>query len=214
MNRKNILIVDDSEFDRVLFKKALNKLETFKILEAETGEECFKVLDQEKIDLILMDILMPGIFGTDVLRKIRNKFNALTLPIIMVTSKTDISDIVESLRNGANDYITKPVNFEIALSRINTHLKLAEASQEMVRLKEIAALDGIITTYNHEINNPLMIAIGCLSASDMKATKYYSKLETALWRIANIVKQIRHVTEKKEIDYQDYSGLTKMVKVK
>ncbi len=182
MNTKKILLVDDSDFDRELFRKVLSKVENFQIVEAETGEKCFEILNTEKIDLILMDIMMPGVFGTEVLVKIRSNFNALLLPIIMVTSKADTVDVINSLRSGANDYITKPVNFEIALSRINTHLKLSEVSKEMAKLQELAALDAMIATYNHEINNPLAIAIGYLEQQDLNSVR--EKLSSSMWRIA------------------------------
>lgn len=212
MNPKKILIVDDSEFDRGLFRKALESVGHFQTLEANSGDASYEILEREKIDLVLMDIMMPGGFGTEVLLKIRKKFNALLLPIIMVTSKTDAPDVVDCLRSGANDYITKPVNFEVALSRITTHLKLAEVSLEMSRLKEMAAFDAMITTYNHEINNPLAIAIGCLNQNDLNINR--EKLSSALWRIADIVKRISTVTEKKEVEYADYADSTKMVKVR
>lgn len=212
MSGKKILIVDDSKFDRELFKRALCKSKEFEVLEAETGEQCYAILDREKIDLVLMDIMMPGAFGTEVLLKVRSEFNALLLPIIMVTSKADASDLVGCLRSGANDYITKPVNFEIAMSRIGTHLKLAEVSHEMSRLKELAALDAMITTYNHEINNPLSVAVGCLHKPDLNAVR--EKLSSALWNVADIVKKIRAVTEKKEVEFETYANKSKMVKVR
>ena len=82
--------------------------------------DVWKLVETEPIDLILMDIMMPGEFGTQVLSKIREKFNTIELPIIMVTSKADVSDVIECLRIGANDFIAKPVNFDVAVSRIST----------------------------------------------------------------------------------------------
>ncbi len=214
MKNKTVLIVDDSTFDRALLSKALSKKGGFKTEEAENGERCLEILEKGSIDLVLMDIMMPGKFGTAILVKIREKLNPIELPIIMVTSKSDASDVVGCLQNGANDYIQKPVNFDIAISRILTHLRLTDFSKEMSRLKELATLNAIITTYNHEINNPLAIAIGCLhtlgpSPDDPKR----KHLSDALWRIADIVKQIKHVSEKHEIEYESYSNL-KMIKIK
>ncbi len=129
-----------------------------------------------------------------------------------MTSKADTVDVINSLRSGANDYITKPVNFEIALSRINTHLKLSEVSKEMAKLQELAALDAMIATYNHEINNPLAIAIGYLEQQDLNSVR--EKLSSSMWRIADIVKKIKTVSEKKEIEYQSYAGTTKTFSLK
>lgn len=211
---KTILIVDDNEFDRRLIKNALNRRGDFNTIEAHGGDQCLELLKTSHIDLILMDIMMPEILGTQVLMKIREQFNLITLPIIMVTSKTDTLDVTGCLQCGANDYITKPINFDIALCRISTHLMLADTFNEMVKLKEIAALDAMITTYNHEINNPLSIALGCANKSLLKDEQACKKLNASLWRIADIVKKIRSITERKEIEYQKYAGSATMIKLK
>lgn len=214
MTDRTVLIVDDSDFDRGLLAKALSRVEGFRILQASGGDQCLEMVRSKKIDLILMDIMMPGIFGTQVLMEIRKEFNPIELPIIMVTAKADISDIIGCLQSGANDYITKPVIFDVAIARISTHLMLSRVSQEMAKLKEMVALDSMITTYNHEINNPLTVAICCVNSPLLKDEAAVEKLKASLWKIADIVKKIRAVTEKKEVEYQQYSGSEKMVKVK
>ncbi len=213
MSKKIILIVDDSEFDRKLLHGALTKKSDLDVVEASSGDQCLQILSQQRVDLVLMDIMMPGTIGTQVLTKIREKFNAIELPIIMVTSKADASDVVSCLQTGANDYIAKPVHFDVAVSRISTHLKLAELSQEMSRLKEMAALDAMVITYNHQINNPLAIALGCLNEPLFVDQVMGEKLTSSLWRIADIVKKITVLTEKKEIEYQQYLGTSKMIKI-
>jgi len=208
-----ILIVDDSDFDRKLLSSALGRKGDYLFEEAKSGLECLEFLAVNKVSLVLLDIMMPGSPGDQVLKKIREKFNAVELPVIMVTGKSDASDVIECLQNGANDYITKPVNFKIAVSRIETHLRLADISEKMAHLKELAALDGMIATYNHEINNPLMIALGLVEGSDLSRAAVREKLKTSLWRIADIVKKIKEVGDKKEIEFQDYRSDTKMVKL-
>lgn len=213
MKNKNILIVDDSDFDRTLLVKALARKGDFSSFEANCGDKCLEMIDSQKIDLILLDIMMPGTPGTQILQKIRQKFNAITLPVIMVTSKADTSDVVECLQNGANDYITKPVNFDVAISRITTHLRLLELSFEMAKLKEFAALDSMIATYNHEINNPLSIAIGFSTSSRIKEEESVKKVQDALYRIADIMQKIKSITDKKQIEYDNYAQNSKMIKL-
>jgi len=214
MNEKVVLIVDDSKFDRELLALALNKNPRFVTLQAESGEECMRIIENQHVDLVLMDIMMPGDFGTHTLMKIRKKFNQIELPVIMVTSKDDTSDIVGSLQNGANDYIVKPVNFSICLSRIATHLKLSEVSSEMSQLKSIAALDALIVTYNHEINNPLTIALGCLDEVHNQNAEAQERLKSALLRIADIIKKIDSISAQKKLEYANYVGTQKMLKLK
>lgn len=210
---KNILLVDDSTFDRTLLKAALSKKMKINILQAKNGDECLQYLYSEKIDLILLDIMMPDLKGDEILKKIREKFNAIELPVIMVTSLSEQSDIISFLQNGANDYITKPVTFDVAVTRIQTHLHLSELSRNMGKLKEIASINAMVSTYNHEINNPLMIAISCADYKDLTDPDIKKRLSESLWRIADIVKKIQVVTEK-EIEFEEYTHNSKMIQLK
>ncbi|PIS11639.1 MAG: hypothetical protein COT73_02865 [Bdellovibrio sp. CG10_big_fil_rev_8_21_14_0_10_47_8] len=202
---QKILVVDDSDFDRKLLIHVLSSVENYVLIEASNGDQCLEILNSQAVDLVLLDIVMPGTGGDDILLQVRKCFNAVELPIIMVTGNSDTSEVVNCLQRGANDYITKPLNFEVARSRIATQLRLAELSGEMSKLREMAALDALITTYNHEINNPLAIAIGRLNAQSDE------RLKKALWRISDVVKKIREVTEKKETEYGSYAGNSKMI---
>ncbi len=213
MSERTLLVVDDSDFDRKLLVEVLKEKTTFTILEADSGERCLAILDKIEVSLILMDGLMPGLCGSDVLSSIRKRFNEIELPIIMVTALNDDAEVLKCLQLGANDYITKPVNFGIALSRIDTHLKLASVSKEMSRLKEVAALEALITTYNHEINNPLTIALGYLMAPELTASSK-EQLENELWRIAKIVKKIESATRDANVEFASYTSSTKMIRLR
>lgn len=213
MSDITLLIVDDSDFDRKLLAEALKLKGDFTILEASSGERCLEVLEKITVSLVLMDGMMPGIHGSEVLTEIRKRWSVVELPIIMVTSMTDDSDVVNCLKLGANDYVTKPVNFEIAVSRIRTHLQLAQASREMSKLREIAALEAIIATYNHEINNPLTVALGCLMPDELSPANK-EKLETQLWRISKIVKKIEGAAREADLDFADYTPSAKMIRLR
>lgn len=213
MNNKLILIVDDNQFDRELLTAALTKKMGLSSIAVKNSEECLDFLNTTKVDLVLMDIMMPTTRGTDTLIKIREKFNALELPVIMVTSKAESSDLINCLKDGANDYITKPVNFDVAISRITTHLKLVEMSNEMAAMKETLAIGSMISTYNHEINNPLAIAIGYISGPDWNEESNGEKLKAALWRISDIVKKIKALSDKRDVVFHDYSDQNKTIKI-
>lgn len=214
MKGKNILIVDDSDFDRTLLGKGLSMKADFALFVVKDGHQCLKILDTEKIDLILMDIIMPGYSGIEILVKIRERFNPIELPVIMVTAKSDPIDVIHCLNNGANDYISKPINFDVAMSRIATHLMLADLSFKMSKLNEMKALDALIATYNHEINNPLSIALGYISMDLVHDMGMVEKLETSLWRIAEVTKKISAISEQKEAYYEKYTHGTSMIKLK
>lgn len=213
MSDITLLIVDDSEFDRKLLAEALKLKGDFTIFEASSGERCLEILEKISVSLVLMDGMMPGIRGSEVLTEIRKRWSVLELPIIMVTSMTEDADVVNCLKLGANDYVTKPVNFEIAVSRIRTHLQLSQASRDMSKLKEVAALEAVIATYNHEINNPLTVALGCLIPDELSPANK-EKLERELWRIAKIVKKIEGAAREADLDFADYTPSSKMIRLR
>lgn len=213
MDIKTILIVDDSEFDRTLLSTVLAQKVSHRIIEAKSGEECLNILKSTSIDLILLDIMMPNDSGMSILTKIRQIYGMMDIPIIMVTSKTDTDDIVTCLENGANDYITKPVNFDIAVSRVSLHLTFVSIAKEASHIKVMASIDAMIATYNHEINNPLAIALGFISKPNWTTPENADKIKEALWRISDIVKNIKLLSEKKEIEYQNLGKNIKIVKL-
>jgi DNA-binding response OmpR family regulator len=216
MNKQvKIFIVDDSDIDRQLLMQVLQK-KNFDVVVFNSGVQCLEQLKNEVPQLVLLDAMMPEMHGNEVLHSIREKYTRIQLPVIMITAKSDASDIVESLCLGANDYITKPVDFDVALMRIMTHLQISNLSKEMSRLEQIAALNAMVLTYNHEINNPLAIAIGNLTAcSNIKSyeRENYDRVESALWRIAEIIKKIEEISINENPELSDYSTSAKIFKL-
>lgn len=209
-----ILIVDDDKMNGTLLLKRLVK-RGFECEYVESGKECFAALDKEGVEysLVLLDIMMPDISGTEVLSKIRETKNNFELPVIMVTAKDEASDVVGALKGGANDYLTKPVNIDIAEARINTQLQIVNLMQESLKGKQVKTIAAMVTTLNHEINNPLAIAIGNLSIAQQKLdTTRIDKAMAALERITEIVKKIEKITEG-NIEETDYSANISMFKI-
>ncbi len=143
-----LLVVDDNEANRDLLARRLTRLGYQTTLVAG-GREALNEIENNVFDLILLDIEMPELSGMDVLKKIRARYSTLDLPVIMVTALSESSDIVLALRTGANDYITKPIDFPVAMARIQTQLamrRLEQArreSEERYSLAVAGANDGI-----------------------------------------------------------------------
>jgi diguanylate cyclase (GGDEF)-like protein len=112
-----LLIVDDVADNRAILSRQFSR-RGYEIVEAEDGARALQLIAEQTFDAVLLDVMMPGIYGTEVLRQIRTQHSASMLPVIMVTAKSQPEDIVESLKLGANDYVTKPVEFSIALARV------------------------------------------------------------------------------------------------
>ena len=125
-SRVKILIVDDEPVNiQVLANNLL--LENYAIAEASCGKEALALLDRGyKPDLILLDIMMPRMTGYEVCQKIREKFTAIEVPIVMLTAKNQVSDLVQGFNVGANDFLTKPFVKNELLARIKTHIRLAK----------------------------------------------------------------------------------------
>ncbi len=123
-----ILVVDDLPANRDLMGRRLER-SGFRVLSAASGPEALELLRTSPVDLVLLDIMMPGMTGLDVLRSVRTTRSTAALPVVMVTAKTDSEDVVEALSLGANDYVTKPVDYPVALARIRAHLRMRQAAQ-------------------------------------------------------------------------------------
>ena len=121
-----ILVVDDLPANLDLMTRRLER-SGFRVLSAGSGAEALEAVRQSNVDMVLLDIMMPGMTGLDVLRTLRATRSSAALPVLMVTAKTDSEDVVEALALGANDYITKPVDFPVALERIKKELRLTQA---------------------------------------------------------------------------------------
>lgn len=129
--KPRILVVDDVADNREILTRRLVRRD-FEVVEASGGLEALARIEAEPFDIVLLDIMMPDMSGNEVLRTLRGRFDETSLPVIMVTAKSQSEDVVESLGLGANDYITKPVDFAVAVARINAQLerrKLANADR-------------------------------------------------------------------------------------
>jgi two-component system sensor histidine kinase ChiS len=121
-----VLIVDDEPVNRQVLINNLS-LYNYAITEASNGQEALAVIEKGLIpDLILLDVMMPHMTGYEVCQKIRDRFPAHELPIVMLTAKNQVADIVEGFESGANDYLSKPIQKQEMLARIKTHLYLAK----------------------------------------------------------------------------------------
>ncbi|MCP3958476.1 MAG: response regulator [bacterium] len=122
-----ILCVDDEPINLQVLENLLG-LEGYAIRRANDGPECLELLGQGYLpDLVLLDVMMPRMTGFEVARRIRQEHSAHRLPILLVTAKNQVSDLVEGLSSGANDYLSKPFSKEELLARVRTHLNLSRA---------------------------------------------------------------------------------------
>jgi len=140
--RPRLLIVDDISDNRTILTRRFQR-RGFDVVEAECGLTAIELIDKESFDLVLLDVMMPGMDGIETLKRIRSQNSASELPVIMVTAKSESTNIVDALELGANDYVTKPVDFAVALARVNTQIsrkraveRVALANEELRKVNE------------------------------------------------------------------------------
>src|SRR5206468_3217500 len=137
--RGSLIIVDDNQMNRDVLSRRLER-KGYAVQVAEDGPQALERITQQPFDLVLLDVEMPVMSGLDVLQVLRDTYSPSQLPIIMVTAKTQSADIVEALRLGANDYVTKPIDFPVALARIHTQLSHKWAVEDLRESEERYAL--------------------------------------------------------------------------
>jgi two-component system, OmpR family, alkaline phosphatase synthesis response regulator PhoP len=123
--RKRILVVDDEKdlVDLISYNLQRNG---FDILAAYNGNDAMEIAQREQPDLIILDLMLPGTDGTEVARRLKSDSRTAQIPIIMLTAKSEETDVVVGLTLGADDYVTKPFSVKILLARLNTVLRRVE----------------------------------------------------------------------------------------
>ena len=134
-----ILIVDDNKKNLQFIGNLLEEY-NYRLIFAQNGEKALVYLKEHKPDLILLDVMMPGIDGFEVCSIIKEDKATKHIPIIFLTAKSETDDILKGFKVGGSDYITKPFNSAELLARINAHLELKLAREEISLLKKIVTI--------------------------------------------------------------------------
>ena len=139
MSKAKILIVEDEADIRELIHFHLFK-EKYEVILAEDGERALNLIELEKPDLVLLDIMLPIIDGIEVCKRMRANKSSKDIPVIMITAKGTEEDIVSGLELGADDYITKPFSPKVLLARVKTQLR---KSSKVTKTEEQLSLHGL-----------------------------------------------------------------------
>jgi diguanylate cyclase (GGDEF)-like protein len=121
-----LLLVDDDEMNRDAFSRRLRRA-GYTVLTAESGLEALRIVAAQRVDAVLLDVMMPGMSGLETLKQLRKTRSVADLPVIMVTAKDGSDDVVDALGLGANDYVTKPIDFAVATARIRAQVTARRA---------------------------------------------------------------------------------------
>jgi DNA-binding response OmpR family regulator len=130
-----ILVVDDREDNRALLVRRLRKA-GHAVREAESGAETLRIVEDAPPDLVLLDHNMPGLSGVETVRALRGRFDRSALPVIMVTAQNDEAVVIEALEAGANDFVSKPISYQVLAARIEAQLERQSSARLLAALNE------------------------------------------------------------------------------
>lgn len=135
VDRPRVLVVDDERINLEMLRSILNR-GGYEAILASSGEQALQIIEQTTPDLVLLDVVMSPMDGFEVLRQIRQSHLDTELPVLMVTADSDRKTVIKAFREGASDYLTKPIDSELTLSRVSLHLRLRRAQVELLRSQE------------------------------------------------------------------------------
>ena len=154
----DILIVEDEEFNREIMALRLQSC-NYDLRFAVNGQQALDMVEEKTPDVILLDIMLPEIMGLQVLHTLRQQYSMVELPIIMVTAIDEDQRIIRALELGANDYVSKPINFPILIARLQTQLSL----------KQLSALNAeFLSTASHDLRKPIAVIQDAAATSRLK----------------------------------------------
>ncbi|CCQ10506.1 hypothetical protein PALB_13730 [Pseudoalteromonas luteoviolacea B = ATCC 29581] len=187
LSGSKVLVVDDKKENLELVTQILEE-EAFEIAFALNGEKAIQVATLFQPELILLDVMMPGIDGFETCRRLKSLSDVKDIPVIFVTARTQIDDLVEAFRCGAVDYVTKPIQREELLARVTTHLQLRKlfvlrdnlieqlrdynveltevnelTTSQLEESERLSHLAEIVGEMSHELGTPLGITQTALS---------------------------------------------------
>lgn len=159
MPKESILIVEDEEDIQELIKYNIER-EGYTSVCVESGEECLEKIRETMIDLVLLDLMLPGIDGLRVCKILKNDPKTEHIPIIMLTAKGEEADIVTGLEIGADDYIPKPFSTKVLIARVRSVLRRVNSHESPDNAGVIKRRDLVINPGRREVllkNNPLTL---------------------------------------------------------
>ena len=204
--KATILVVDDTPDNLTLMSELLNG--HYKVKIANNGEKALKVANSDAPpDLILLDIMMPGMDGYEVCRQLKQDPRTINIPLIFLSAKNAVEDEKKGLELGAIDYISKPISPPIVMARVKNHLALQQKNLELLRVTAIVenynlAKSAFLYSMSHELRSPLNAILGFAqlmdSASPQPSPAQKDQLKHILqagWHLLSLINEILNLAK-------------------
>jgi DNA-binding response OmpR family regulator len=211
MTKPKVLVVDDQPVNVQLLKRALER-EHIAVIPAYGGQEALDLVEREQPDLILLDVMMPEMDGIEVCQRLQAHGAHQSIPVIFITARSSKEGRLAGLGVGAVDYITKPIDLDETIARVQTQLRVVQVNRDMLdlqrRLQEArrsASISAITQGIAHNLNNLLGVVLGYLDLIKTHAAKpdavrtNADNLEAAVQRIVGIIRQLTSLVVKSRL---------------
>jgi DNA-binding response OmpR family regulator len=210
-----IMLVDDEMMHRKLIKTILGA-KKFDYVEASSGNEALENFKREDFDVVLMDLNMPGLTGTETIREIKKLEKGKETPIIMVTAQSNLQGLIEGIEFGAIEYIVKPFSHDELRAKVmaiyNFHRQRIELSGKQAELERLKLLQQTVVTLSHHINNALSSVSLFLQTVDPNNPEKVKELIKVVQgqsnKILAVIKGMEEMARSADIRLIDYPGAT------
>jgi len=212
-----VMIVDDDPNIGLLVEMTLRKKGDFQIINCSSGEMALEAIAHDKPDIVLLDIMMPGMDGYEVCKAIKSSPDTKFISVIILSARREMGDKIKGMDLGADDYIVKPFDPDELLSRVKARLRIQELERELMEKNQLQTVLSMSVTLQHEINNPLAGIMG--NAELLKEWKALpqGEVDESIAAITQQARRIRDIVQKlssvtKVVD-TTYVGTTRMIDV-
>lgn len=209
--KPKILIVDDQPANIMLLQRKLEK-ENFEVMVAFNGKQCLQLCEATTPDIILLDIMMPEMDGIETCQRLKQIPKMQPVPVLFITAKNTKEGKLEGLNVGAVDYITKPIDLDETLARVNTQLKVKTLFDQNLRLqqklseaRQAAAIGAITEGIAHNLNNLMGVVVGYLDLLKVdtqlpeNAARRVGLIDVAVQKMVKIVKTLTTISIHEEV---------------
>jgi signal transduction histidine kinase len=190
-----ILVVDDNEGNRDMLSRRLARAGYSTVI-AEGGEDALKLLQEQRFDLILLDLIMPGVNGLQVIEKIKADPELCQTPVILISALDDMETVARCIELGAEDYLFKPVNPVLLRARVRSTLERRRAQEALRRKQQLESIGALAAGVAHDFNNLLTGILGnaCMlqeSLPPTDANRYFTEeIVKSSERAADLTRQL------------------------
>ncbi|MDA3884742.1 MAG: response regulator [Candidatus Delongbacteria bacterium] len=213
-----IMVVDDEAINLQIIDGMI-KLENYNTILISDSSEVLSMAETNKPDIILLDVDMPGKDGFVVCKELKTNLETKNIPILFLSGRSTTESILEGLKIGGVDYITKPFNAPELLARVNTHLKLKFTTDKLIEMENLKALHAAMVTQNHILNQLTTSVLGQIEIGRILISKQnedcgndlkdcFDSMEKASIEMNSIIQKFKNI---QTIEYIKYSNHTNML---